>query len=80
MPETAVVSSPLECLEGEAIIAQIRTAMADIMSIHNEELASVISGNLGPRDASIDHRLKELRELKALLMERFQRHRAEHGC
>jgi hypothetical protein len=73
-------SGLLECPHQDALIDQIRKAINDIISIHTEELQSVISGHLEPRDVSVDNRLRELRELKALLMERLQRHRAEHGC
>ena len=73
-------SKPQTCPHQEAILDQIRKTMNDILVVHTEELQAVIAGDLGPRDASVDNRLKELRELKAMLMERLQRHRAEHGC
>jgi hypothetical protein len=68
------------CGEREKIIAETQKVIHSITEIYIGELESAIAGNLVHGDESIDLRLKELRELKTLLMERLSRQCAEHGC
>lgn len=61
------------------IIAEIHKVIDSITEIRRAEVASVMAGDLKPGE-SIELHVRELRELKALLMDRLSPHCAEHGC
>jgi hypothetical protein len=75
----APARQPRLCVEKQSLIGQINKAIALIFSIHNEELVSVMGGDY-TTDESIQHRLLEARELKALLIRRLRDHVEEHRC
>jgi hypothetical protein len=75
----APVREPGQCLEKQSLIDQIDKAIALTITIYREAVESVLSGD-NPTDRSIQHRLLDAREMKALLIRQLRDHETEHGC
>ena len=71
--------SEQECLEKQAITEEISTAIGSLLNLHNDELKAVINGDF-TQSESFQIKLKELREWKAVLMDRLRAHVTSHGC
>jgi hypothetical protein len=67
------------CREKQSLTDQVNKAISLIVSIHTEELESVLGGDYTTGE-SIQHRLLQARELKALLIRELRDHVEEHGC
>jgi len=67
-----------ECPQAQALIDEIEKVIGEIVEIHNDELRSVTNGDYttGP---STEVRLKQAREKKALLIERYREHILSHN-
>lgn len=73
-------ASSQHCLERQRLLDQVKSAIAELMSIHNEELEGVLRGEIDISPESIRKRLGEARERKAALVERLRMHISEHRC
>ena len=79
MADILVAHSSQPCAERQALIDQIRNAIALTLSIHNEEFEDVI-GEGRPSGLPYADRLREAREHRAFLIEQLGHHVGEHGC
>ena len=75
----AATREPDVCPDKQALVEQVKKIISDILSVHNKELESVLRGDF-TNGESAEVRLKELRALKSVMIERFRCHVAEHGC
>lgn len=68
-----------ECPQAQSLINEIETVISEILESHNDELRAVTGGDYttGPRT---EDRLKQAREKKALLGERYREHILSHDC
>jgi hypothetical protein len=61
------------------LIEDIQTVIGEILRIHNLELEAVMRGDYTAREDSLV-RLAQVREHKALLIQRYRQHVETHGC
>jgi hypothetical protein len=68
-----------ECAEAQSLVDEIEKVINEIIKLHHAELRAVKGGDYatGP---STEDRLKQAREQKALLIERYREHVISHGC
>jgi len=68
-----------ECPQAQSLIGEIEKVIGEILEIHKAELRAVTGGDhtTGP---STEVRLKQAREKKALLIERYREHVLSHDC
>lgn len=74
---SAPKSQPIECVEEQRLIEQLKAANTTITSIHNEEFEAVVAGDL---TVDVSAPLQEARERRSLLVESLKAHLAKHGC
>lgn len=67
------------CPEREALMYQINNVVRDMFSLHNDQLEAVLLGD-PETELRLQVRLREVRERRALVIERLRNHIASHGC
>jgi hypothetical protein len=73
------VIAPEPCPEKHALTEEITAAIGSLLKLHNEELKAAINGDF-TQSESFQIKLRELREWKAVLMDRLRAHVRNHGC
>ena len=76
------LSTPLtreECAHKQVLIDNIKTAMREILRLHDEKFQAVLSGDFDT-GLEIERRLRIAREQKALMIELYRDHLSSHGC
>ena len=68
-----------ECAHKQMLIDSIRTAISEILKLHDEEFEAVMKGDFDT-GAAIERRLNVAREQKALMIELYRDHVNSHGC
>jgi hypothetical protein len=58
---------------------QINSAVKEMFALHNEQLEAVLRGD-ADAEVQLQTRLREVRENRALIIERLRSHVASHGC
>jgi hypothetical protein len=68
-----------ECTHKLALLDDVRTAMGELMAIHNEEVQALLREDFeGIKDLKV--KLQRARENKARLIELYREHVTSHGC
>jgi hypothetical protein len=62
-----------------ALANDIQAAIGAILEIHNREFEAVLKGDFTTGEETLN-RLKQARQHKALLIERYRQHILSHGC
>ena len=60
-------------------MSQINDVIKEMFSIHNEQLEAVLRGD-AETEEQLQKRLREVRDRRALVIERLRNHVASHGC
>ena len=68
-----------DCARKLAILEDVRTAMHELMAIHDTELAVLLAEDFERLD-HVRARLKTVRDHKAGLIELYREHVTSHGC
>jgi hypothetical protein len=77
MPETELHGE--ECARKVALLRDIRTAMGDLMDIHNQEILALIGEDF-TRAEDFTILLESARSRKVELIELYREHIRNHGC
>jgi hypothetical protein len=58
---------------------QVNSAIKQMFALHNEQLDAVLRGD-AETELELQKRLREIRERRALIIDRLRDHIASHGC
>jgi hypothetical protein len=58
---------------------QIKTVVGEMFALHDEQLHAVVQGD-SEAELQLQSRLREVRDRRALLIDRLRNHIANHGC
>jgi hypothetical protein len=61
------------------LLADIQTAMGELMSIHNDEVIALLAEDFD-RLSQLRNTLQAARDRKARLLESYREHVTSHGC
>ena len=67
------------CPERESLMYQIKAVVQEMFTMHNEQLEAVLHGD-SEAELRLQSRLREVRERRAVLIDRLRSHIADHGC
>ena len=76
---SAIAPAPIQCIERESLVAQLRAVMDELLLIEDEEVKVVARGDFTMGD-SLRNQFRRTHEHRELLMERLRLHVADHGC
>ena len=67
------------CPEREALMYVLNAVVKEMFGLHNEQLKAILSGD-ETTELHLQARLREVRDRRALLIERLRNHLANHAC
>jgi hypothetical protein len=75
----ASYSRRANCSRKAALAEDLRKAIAEVMAIHESEMASIMAGDFDERPA-FNLRLEAARRQKDSIVELYKEHVTSHGC